>query len=159
MPKQTKELERHWWDWLSTAERLLRSLHEQTAALTLRRIERVEQIQPELESMMKLMSEIDEQAAASARTLAEELGCEPNLRSLVEALEKPEAEQVQAIANRVIVVGRNVQRVIDKNKALIEREMECVNGTLALVAKEVAEDETPYQKRSSQASILMNQVA
>ena len=34
MAKRTKQLQTLWWDWLSTAERLLLSLHEQTAALS-----------------------------------------------------------------------------------------------------------------------------
>ena len=41
-----------------------------------------------------------EQAAALATRLAGELGVQPNLRSLVKALEKDEAQQLQAIANR-----------------------------------------------------------
>ncbi len=103
MVKQTKNLETLLWDWLSTSERLLRSLHEQTAALTLRQIDRVERIQPELDGLLALMSDIDERAATSAKKLAGELGCEPNLRSLVGVLEKAEAQQIQAVANRVIV--------------------------------------------------------
>ncbi|MES1227890.1 MAG: flagellar export chaperone FlgN, partial [Armatimonadota bacterium] len=129
MSKRTKELETLWWDWLSTAERLTRTLHEQTAALTLRQVERVEKLQPEMESLMQRMAEIDDRAAASAKKLAEEFGCEPNLRSLVGVLEKADGQQVQALANRVIVAGRNVQEIIAKNKALIENELEYVNGT------------------------------
>src|SRR5690349_12756202 len=113
MAKKTKQLEQLWWDWLSTAERLLRSLHEQTAALTLRQADRVERIQPELENLMGLMEAIDCKAVACARELAEETGCEPNLRSLLRALPKAEAQDLQAVANRVIVVGRNVQKVLD----------------------------------------------
>mgnify|MGYP000876576122 CR=1 FL=1 len=159
MVKQTKELETLWWDWLSTSERLLRSLHEQTAALTLRQVERVERIQPELDSLLGLMAEIDERAAASAKKLAEELGCEPNLRSLVGVLEKAEAQQIQAVANRVIVAGRNVQEVIAKNRALIENELAYVNGTVALIAKESVESQAGYEGKVAQANVLMNQVA
>jgi flagellar biosynthesis/type III secretory pathway chaperone len=154
-----KELETLWWDWLSTAERLTRTLHEQTAALTLRQVERIEKLQPEMESLMQRMAEIDDRAAASARKLAEELGCEPNLRSLVGVLDKPEAQAVQALANRVIVAGRNIQEIIAKNKALIENELEYVNGTLALVAREATESPTAYPKKRRQATMLVDQAA
>lgn len=159
MSKRTKELEKLWWDWLSTAERLLRSLYEQTAALTLRDIDRVERIQPELDSMMELMADIDNRAADCGRKLAEELGCDPNLRSLVPKLSKEEGQQLQGIANRVIVVGRNVQEVISKNRRLIENELETVNGTMALVAKEAIEQNVKYRGSKKDANVLVNQVA
>jgi hypothetical protein len=159
MAKRTKELEKLWWDWLSTAERLLRSLYEQTAALTLRDVARVERIQPELDSMMTLMSDIDTKAVELARTLAEELNCEPNLRSLVGSLPKEEGMQLQAVANRVIVVGRNVQEVISKNRRLIENELETVQGTMAVVAKEAVEQNQKYRGGPKEASVLVNQVA
>ncbi|MCB0826568.1 MAG: flagellar export chaperone FlgN [Armatimonadetes bacterium] len=158
MAKTTKELQRLWWDWLGTSERLLSTLHEQTAALTLRKVERVEEIQPQLDGLMAKMEEIDNAAAAFAGKLAGDLGCEPNLRSLVSVLEKAEAQEVQSIANRVIVAGRNIQKVIDKNKALIENELEYVNGTLTLVVRESESQNGPYKGRS-QANVLMNQAA
>lgn len=159
MAKTTQQLERLWWDWLSTAERLLRSLHEQTAALTLRQVERVQTINPDLDNLMTLMDEIDSQAVACMQSLADGLGTEPNLRSIVQALEKAEAQQIQSLANRVIVVARNVQAVIKKNRALIENELEFVNGSMALVSKVAAEQQGPYQQAVIQASLVMNQVA
>lgn len=159
MSKRTKELETLWWDWLSTCERLTRTLHEQTVALTLRQVDRVQQLQPEMESLMMRMAEIDDKAAASASKLAEGLGCESNLRSLVGALEKAEAQQVQALANRVIVAGRNVQDIIAKNKRLIENELSLVSGTIAIVAREAVESQTSYRGKTQQASILMDQAA
>lgn len=159
MAKRTKQLQTLWWDWLSTAERLLLSLHEQTAALTLRKVERLEEIQPEIDSLLGLMRKIDDDAVASARGLAEEYGCEPDLRSLVDVLEKPEAQEVQSIANRVIVVGRNVQQVIDRNRALIENELEYVNGTLAVVDRAAREQEGPYSGKGKAGNLVMNQVA
>lgn len=156
----TKDLQRLWWDWLSTAERLTRSLHEQTAALTLRDADRVARIQPELDTMLKHMREIDDAAAACAMKLAEELGCEPNLRSLVRVLEKTEAQQAQQIANRVMVAARNVQHVIDKNRRLIENEMEFIHGTVALVAKVSQETTEGYPRRAqSRAAVLVDQAA
>ncbi|HXH61799.1 MAG TPA: flagellar export chaperone FlgN [Fimbriimonadaceae bacterium] len=159
MAKKTKQLQTQWWDWLSTAERLLLSLHEQTAALTLRRVERLEEIQPEIDSLLNRMNQIDDDAVASARALAEDFGCEPDLRSLVGALEKAEAQEVQSIANRVIVVGRNVQTVIDRNRALIENELEYVNGTLAVVDRTMREQEGPYAEKNKSGNLVMNQVA
>ena len=158
MAKQTKELQSLWWDWLSTSERLLLSLHEQTASLTLRRIERLEEIQPEVDSMMEKLREIDDNAVASAKRLAEEFGCEPSLQGLVGVLEKAEAQEVQAIANRVIVAGRSVQNVINKNRALIENELEYVNGTVALVSRVAHEQQGPYANKAKNSNFVMNQV-
>lgn len=159
MAKKTKQLEQLWWDWLSTSERLLRSLHEQTAALTLRQVERVEKINPELSNLMSLMDEIDLKAVACMQELAEEKGTEPNLRSILQVLEKADAQQLQAVANRVIVAGRNVHTVLNKNRALIENELEYVNGTMALVAKVAVEQQGPYQRAVVSANLVMNQVA
>jgi hypothetical protein len=159
MAKQTKQLQTLWWDWLSTAERLLLSLHEQTAALTLRKVERLEAIQPEIDGLLTRMTDIDNQAVASARGLAEEFGCEPDLRSLVDVLEKPEAQEVQSIANRVIVVGRNVQEVIDRNRALIENELEYVNGTLAVVDRVAHEQQGPYAGKGKAGNLVLDNVA
>src|SRR5687768_6011414 len=155
---KTRDLQTLWWDWLSTSERLLRSLHEQTAALTLRDVARVERIQPELEAMIEQMRAIDDKAAACAMKLAGEMGTEPSLRSLVTALEKAEAQQVQAMANRITVVARNVQDVIAKNRALIESEMTYINGTFTLIAKAAAEAQGPYQKMPH-GTVLVDQAA
>lgn len=158
-PNQTRELQTLWWDWLSTSERLLRSLHEQTAALTLRDVARVERIQPELDTLLAKLREIDDAAAASAIRLAEELGTEPHARSLANALEKAEGQQLQSIANRVMVAARNVQHVLDKNKRLIENEMTYVNGTLTLIAKVAHEQNGPYKGRTAVAAVLVDQAA
>lgn len=156
---QTRELQTLWWDWLSTSERLLRSLHEQTAALTLRDVARVERIQPELDSLLERVRQIDEHAATCARKLAEEMDTEPSLRGLVRVLDKAEAQQVQSIANRVTVAARNVQSVLDKNRALIENEMTYINGTLTLIAKTATEAQGPYKQKSDRAAVLVDNVA
>jgi hypothetical protein len=155
---KSRELQTLWWDWLSTSERLLRSLYEQTAALTLRDVARVERIQPELDAMMERLRTLDANAAACARTLAEELETEPTLRGLVRALEKAEAQQLQGLANRVTVAARNVQGVVAKNKALIANEMTYVNGTLTLIAKAAVDAEGPYT-RSDGRAVLVNEAA
>lgn len=159
MAQPTKQLESLWTAWLKASDELLGTLHQQTAALTMRQVERIEEIQPDLDSTMARMQDIDDQAAAFAKKLAEEFGCEPNLRSLVSVLEKADAQRVQALANKVIVAGRNVQRVIDKNKALIENELAYVNGTITVIANESQRAEGPYAVRRSQANVLMNQAA
>lgn len=155
----TKQLEKLWNAWLVKSDEVVSLLHEQTAALTMRQVERLESLQPELDRHMDEMSVIDGQAAACAKGLAEEFSCEANLRSLVGVLEKADAQRVQALANKVIVAGRNIQRVIEKNKALIENELEYVNGTLTVMATEGQKSEGPYAPRRSQANVLMNQAA
>ena len=140
---KSRDLQTLWWDWLGTSERLLRSLYEQTAALTLRDVARVERIQPELDSHLERLRKIDEQAVACAMKLAEELGTESTLRSMLQALEKAEAQQVQGLANRVTVAARNVQDVLRKNRALLDNEMTYINGTLTLIAK-VSQDANKY---------------
>ncbi len=159
MAKPTRELATLWWDWLSTAERLIHTLHEQTAALTLRQVERIENLQPELDGLTQRMQEIDGQAVACAKKLAGDLGVAPNLRSLVDALEKAEAQEIQSIANRVIVVGRNVQQIIAKNRTLVENELDYVNGTMALVAREALEKNSKFRANAPESNVIMNQVA
>ena len=144
---KTRELQTLWWDWLSTSERLLRSLHEQTAAVTLRDVARVQRIQPELNALLERVREIDERAVACAQRLAEELETEPTLRGLVRVLDKAEAQQLQGLANRVMVAARNVQEVIEKNRKLIENEMTYINGTLTLIAKAAVNPRMPYRRR------------
>ncbi len=154
----TRELQTLWWDWLSTSERLLRSLHEQTAAVTLRDVARVERIQPEIDSLMERIRTIDEQAVASAKGLAEKMEIDSNFRSLVSALEKAEAQQLQGLANRVTVAARNLQDVLAKNRALFDNEMTYINGTLTLIVKAAVETRTPFRRQGS-ASVLVDQAA
>ena len=155
---KTRELQQLWWDWLGTSERLLRSLYEQTAALTLRNVERVERIQPELDQMMAKLRELDSQAVTLAHKLAEELGTEPNLRSLVSVLEKAEAQSLQGLGNRVTVAARNVQDVLKKNRKLIENEMTYINGSLTLIAKAAVQAKGPFNSSQSD-SVLVDQAA
>ncbi len=155
---KTRELQTLWWDWLSTSERLLRSLHEQTAALSLRDVERVERIQPDLDNLLDSMRTIDGKAATCAQKLAEGMGTEPNLRSLVQVLEKAEAQQIQSIANRVTVVARHVSTVLERNRALLESELTYINGTMTLVAKAATENPSKYSNKSH-AAVLMDQAA
>ena len=98
-------------------------------------------------------------ASRTLRSKSTTLGTEPNLRSLTQVLEKADAQQLQSVANRVIVVGRNVQTVISKNKALIENELEYVNGTMAMVAKAAADQQGPYSQAVVSSNLVMNQVA
>lgn len=155
----TRELQTLWWDWLSTSERLLRSLHEQTAALTLRDVARVERIQPELDQMLTNLQGIDNRATACAKKLAEDMDTEMSLRGLVRVLDKAEAQQVQSIANRVTVAARNVQAVLAKNRALIENEMTYINGTLTLIAKTATEAQGPYKRVGDRAAVLVDSLA
>src|SRR2546421_4730037 len=154
----TGDLQKLWWDWLSTSERLLRSLHEQTAAFTLKDLVRAERIRPELDALINQMRKIDSDAMASARNLAESLGAETSLRGLVRALEKTEGQQLQALANRVMVAARNVQAVIDKNQGILKNEMANVGGTLSLIARAAGENPSSYKrKKSGHAAVLLDQ--
>ncbi|MBC8066309.1 MAG: flagellar export chaperone FlgN [Chlorobia bacterium] len=155
---KTRELQQLWWDWLSTSERLLRSLYEQTAALTLRDVARVERIQPELDQMMSRLRELDSEAVTLAHKLAGELGTEPSLRSLVSVLEKAEAQALQGLGNRVTVAARNVQEVLKKNRTLIENEMTYINGSMTLVAKAAVHAKGPFSAIKTD-SVLVDQAA
>gem|GEM_PF-599082 len=164
MSVKTRELQRLWWDWLGTSERLLRSLNEQTLALMGRdvtRIEslhRIESLQPELETMMGRMRWIDDQAAACAAKLAEGMGVEPTLRGLTHVLPETEAQQLNTIANRVRTVASNVEEVLDRNRTLLENELTYVGGTLALIAKAVTEQQGRFGHQTAEP-VLLDQVA
>jgi hypothetical protein len=157
---RTRELEALWADWLAASERLLRVLHEQTAALTMRDADRVSRLQPEIDTYLGQMLEADEQAVACVNRLAGELGCEPRLRSLTSVLEKAEAQSLQALANRVIVAERHTSQVMAKNRALIENELDFVGSTLALIAREASVPTNAYGKRAAPThAVVMNAVA
>ncbi|MBX7134302.1 MAG: flagellar protein FlgN [Fimbriimonadaceae bacterium] len=158
MASKTKDIQRLWWDWLGTSERLLRSLSEQTRALVTRDVSRIEALQPELETMLSRMRIIDDHAAAAAAKLAEDLGTEPTLRGITAALSETEAQQVRSIANRVRVVARNVEEMLDKNRTLIENELTYVNGSLALIAKASTERDGRYSQAQG-GPIVLDQVA
>lgn len=155
---KTRELQTLWWDWLGTSERLLRSLHEQMAAVTLRDITRVERIQPELDVMLERVKELDETAMTCVRKLAEELGVEPSLRSMAQVLEKAEAQQLMGLANRVTVVARNLQDVFRRNRELLENELTYVNGSLTLIARAAVEDRGRFGVKTGTA-VLVDQAA
>lgn len=156
---KSRELQRIWWDWLSTAERLNRSLAEQQAALTLRDITRVESIQPELEMLMTRLNEIDKSAVASTHSLAETLDTAPKVRSIVEALIPAEARQVEALAKRIEVVAQNVKERLTRNRRLIESELLYVGGSLTLIAKAAQEQNSGFGATQTTGPVLVNQVA
>jgi hypothetical protein len=156
---KSRELQTIWREWLTVGEKLRLTLHEQTVAVTLRDVARVERLQPELEGLMARVRDLDGRAVACAKGLAGELGVEPNLRSLVRVLEKAEAQQVQLLANKVTSAAQDIQAVIAKNKRLIESEMTYINGTLTLIAKAAVQPKTPYGKRSASTAVLVDQAA
>jgi CO dehydrogenase nickel-insertion accessory protein CooC1 len=151
---KTDELQKLWWEWLGQSERLLRSLHEQTAAVMLRDVERVERLQPELSRLIAQLQEIDERAVTVAKRLAENLGIQHGFRSLVTVLEKAEAEQFIALSNRVKAAAQNVHAVIDKNQTLIENELAYVAGSLHLLAKAADASEGQFGQKSHAAVLL-----
>jgi hypothetical protein len=149
---KTKPILNLWTEWLATSEKVLRCLHEQTVAITLRDVARVERLQPELEVLTDHLRDIDSKALAEAKRLAEELGAEPNLRSLVLVLEKNEGATLQLTANKILSGSQNIQDVTNKNKKLIENEMTYINGTLTLIAKAAVSGRGPYRTRRSNQS-------
>ncbi|MBS1705331.1 MAG: flagellar export chaperone FlgN [Armatimonadetes bacterium] len=155
---RTKELQKLWWDWLSTSERLLRMLGDQTRALVRRDVATIEAMQPDLDTMLARMRSIDESAVASARKLAEALGAEPNLRGLVGALPQAEAQQVQGLANRVAAAARTVDETIVRNRALIQNELEYIHGTAAIITKVATESQGKYAPKTKGA-VLVDQAA
>lgn len=155
---KTKELQAGWNDWLKASEALLLTLHEQTAAVTLRDVARVERLQPTLEAHLANVARIDAQAVDHARRLAESLGTEPNLRSLVDGLDKAEGQALHALANRVTMLSRKVQATMEKNRVLLMNEMTYVNGTLTLIAKAAGSPPTPYRRRAP-GPVLMDAAA
>jgi hypothetical protein len=152
----TSDLQRLWWDWLGTAERLLRSLHEQTAAVMLRDVERVERLQPELDRMVQMLRNIDAQALSEARRISETMGVKADFKSLAAQLESKEAEQIIALSNRVKASAQNVQAVIEKNRLLIENELAFVAGSLHMLAKATEESEGQFGQRTH-AAVLVDQ--
>lgn len=152
----TSDLQRLWWEWLGTAERLLRSLHEQTAAVMLRDVERVERLQPELDRMVEMLRNIDAQALSEARRISETIGVATDFKSLVAQLDSKEAEQIIALSNRVKASAQNVQAVIQKNRLLIENELAFVTGSLHMLAKAAEESEGQFGQRTH-AAVLVDQ--
>ena len=155
---KTRELQGKWNEWLKASDALLLTLHEQTAAVTLRDVGRVERLQPQLETHLAHVAGIDAQAVDQARRLAESLGTEPTLRSLVARLDKAEGQALHALANRVTMVARKIQATMEKNRTLLENEMTYVNGTLTLIAKAAGSPPTPY-RRPARGPVLMDAAA
>ena len=158
---KSRQLLTLWSDWLSASERMLRGLHEQTVAVTLRDVSRMERLQPELDELTELIRIIDSKALTEAKRLAEEFGAStPSLRGLVSVLEKTEAAQVQLTANKVLSASQNIQDVVAKNRRLFESEMTYINGTLTLIAKAAVSGKGPYRTRKNNSvSVLVDAAA
>lgn len=154
----SEPLQAIWTEYLDKSNKLLGSLHEQTAAVMLRDPARLERLQPTLEQQIATIQTVDDRAISCARGLAESLGCDHNFRSLVKNLEQKESRQLQALANKVIQTAQRVQGVIRKNQALIENEMAFNAGSLALIAKSVEEEDGQFGTRTH-AAVLLDEVA
>ena len=126
---QTRELQENWLLWLDASERLQRSLHEQTVAITLRDADRIERLGPETEQMQLRLKELGEDLEALTRSTAKCLGTEATTQAIAAALEKTEAQSLNGLANRAIVAGRTVEYLLQKNTALF-------NGRYAVVVQE-----------------------
>lgn len=156
---QTQSLQTIWWEWIGTSERLMRSLHEQTAAIMLRNVDRVQDLQPEIERLIQSLRDADGRASNEAKRLAETLGAEPTFRGLTEALKDgKEKEQLIALANRVRAAAQTIQGLVRKNQTLIENELAYVAGTLHLLAQTAQSEQGPYKDRGH-AAVLLDEVA
>lgn len=155
---KTREIQTIWTDWLAASDRLLHTLHEQTAALTLRDVARVETIQPELDQLITRLRDVDARAVDALGRLAESLNVETTMRSIVACLDKAEGQQVHGLANRVAISARNLDDVMAKNKKLLESEMTYINGTLTLIARAAVEAPIPRRPKS-QSSVLVDVAA
>jgi hypothetical protein len=158
---KSRQLLNMWTEWLTTSERMLRCLHEQTVAVTLRDVQRVERLQPELDELTEMIRIIDSKALTEAKWLAEVLGATTlSLRGLVSVLEKTEAAQVQLMANKVMSASQNIQDVVYKNRKLFESEMAYINGTITLIAKAAVSGKGPYRTRKNNSvSVLVDAAA
>ncbi len=155
---KTKKLQSIWWEYLNTAEKLLRVLHEQTAAVMLRDLERLERIQPNLEKLLDELVNIDETAVDCAREITDSIGVERSFKALIKALDEPEAQELQALANNVKAKAHTVQSVIQKNQELIMNELAFVAGSLHLIAKTAEQQEGQFGIKSH-AAVLIDQRA
>ncbi|MEM4408315.1 MAG: flagellar export chaperone FlgN [Candidatus Caldarchaeum sp.] len=155
---RTRHLQEIWREWLATSERLLKMLHEQTAAIMLRKIEELERLQPSLELLIEDLRAIDTRAVEVAHELTNELGVPHNFYSLVKALEGEEQTQVQALANKVRASAQDIQRVMRKNQTLIENELAFIAGSLHLLAK-AGEGQQGRFGQNSHAAILLDERA
>jgi len=108
--------------------------------------------------MLTRLNEIDQNAVTTMKLLAEQWDTKPTLRSIVGVLPVAEARQVEALANRLAMVGANLQERITRNRMLIENELSYVGGSLCLIAKAAQEQEGDFAAAQA-GPILVNQVA
>ncbi|MCL6623411.1 MAG: flagellar protein FlgN [Fimbriimonadales bacterium] len=155
---KTRKLQEIWREWIASAERLLKVLHEQTAAIMLRKVEEVERLQPHLELLIDDLRAIDARAVEAAHELTTELGVPHNFYSLVKALQGEEQMQVQSLANKVRAIAQDVQRVMRKNQTLIENELAFIAGSLHLLAKAGEEQQGPFGPKTH-AAVLFDERA
>ena len=150
-----------WNDWLSAGDRLLITLHEQTAAVTLRDVARLDRLTPQVGEGLKLVREADRRASEGLKALAESLGVEPGLKAIVAALPKAEGQLLQATANKIVVLDQRIGIVIARNRELLQKETTYVDGTLTLIAKAAKpKAKTPYGKGAAAGTpILMDAAA
>lgn len=135
---QTRQLQESWLIWLDTSDRLLRSLHEQTVAITLRDTERYRRLKPESDQMMVQLKEIDADVVTIAREVANQLGTAPSVHDMASVLDKEESMSLRGLANRVTVASRTIQAVASKNEELVAQRFAVVEfeeaGILARAA-------------------------
>lgn len=155
---KTRRLQEIWREWIATSERLLKTLHEQTAAIMLRKVEEVERLQPHLELLIEDLRTIDAQAVEVAHEITSELNVPHNFYSLVKALTGEEQAQVQALANKVRAIAQDIQRIMRKNQTLIENELAFIAGSLHLLARAGEEQQGRFGQKTH-AAVLFDERA
>ena len=157
----TKTILTAWNDWLAAGDRLLITLHEQTAAVTLRDVARLDRLTPQVAEGLRAVREADVRASEGLKALAEALGVEPGLRAIVAALPKADGQLLQATANKIVVLDGRLGIVIARNRELIQRETTYVDGTLTLIAKAAKPKvKGPYGRKPAELqAVLMDAAA
>ena len=120
---RSEELQNLWFEWLDQSVVVLQTLHEETAALMLKDTERVKRVQPVLQQLLNDLTDIDEQALAAAKRLADSLAIHPDIETLTIALGKEEAQELLGLSNRVKAEARTIEGVIKKNRRLFREEL------------------------------------
>ena len=128
---RTRELQDSWNLWLNTSEDLLKSLYEQTVAITLRDTSRIERLMPESERMLCRLRELDAEVAEIAKGVAASLGTESNVRDIAANLEKSEAQALSGLANRVTVASRTIHTILQRNQELYQNRYAVVQSEAA----------------------------
>jgi hypothetical protein len=132
---QTRELQENWLIWLDMSQRLMRTQHELTVAITLRDTERINRLNADSRDMLRRLKDIREDISIETNNVSGSLGTGPSVQEIVASLEKSEAQSVQGLSNRMIVAERTIRYLLTKNKALFDTRFAVVEMPEATFTK------------------------